>query len=62
MASGIVPPYLLTRLARTDLPHLQTAALAAQRTLSHDDERRRARLTLSVEGGSLVAEVSAAPV
>ncbi len=61
MASGIVPPYLLTRLAQTDQPHLQDAALAAQRTLSHDDDRRAARLTLSVEGGSLVAEMSDAP-
>ena len=61
MAFGIVPPYLLARLARADQPHLQTAALAAQRTLSHDDERRSARLTLSVEGDSLVAEVSDAP-
>jgi Zn-dependent metalloprotease len=61
MASGIVPPYLLTRLAQTDQPHLQDAALAAQRTLSHDDDRRAARLTLSVEGGNLVAEMSDAP-
>jgi Zn-dependent metalloprotease len=61
MAFGIVPPYLLARLARADQPHLQTAALAARRTLSHDDERRSARLTLSVEGDSLVAEVSDAP-
>jgi len=61
MASGIVPPYLLTHLAQTDQPHLQDAALAARRTLSHDDDRRAARLTLSIEGGSLVAEMSDAP-
>jgi Zn-dependent metalloprotease len=61
MASGIVPPYLLTRLARADQPHLQEAAVAARRTLDHDDDRRAARLTLSVVGGSLVAEVSAGP-
>jgi Zn-dependent metalloprotease len=61
MANGIVPPYLLTRLAQAEAPHLQTAALAAQRTLSHDDDRRAARLTLSIEGDTLVAEMSDAP-
>lgn len=61
MASGIVPPYLLDRLAQADQPHLREAALAARRTLDRDDDRHAARLTLSVEGGSLVAEVNAAP-
>jgi Zn-dependent metalloprotease len=61
MVSGIVPPYLLTRLAQADQPHLQEAALAAQRTLRRDDDRRAARLTLSIEGDDLVAEVHDAP-
>ncbi|MFW8745072.1 M4 family metallopeptidase [Mesorhizobium japonicum] len=61
MVHGIVPPYLLARLAQAGAPRLQEAAQAAQHTLRRDDVRRAARLTLSVEGGALVAEVRDAP-
>ncbi len=62
MLSGIVPPYLLSRLAQSDAPELREAALAAQHTLSHDEPRRAARLTLSLDANhDLVAELSDAP-
>lgn len=60
---AIIPPYLLTRLAETDEPHLARAAEAARATLALPrDYAPRGTLTLSVdEEGSLVAEVSPAP-
>jgi Zn-dependent metalloprotease len=62
MFPGIVPPYLLTRLAQSDAPELQEAALAAQHTLQHDVPRRAARLTLSLDAQhELVAELEDAP-
>lgn len=60
---GIVPPYLLSRLAATHEPHLARAAAAARATLAAP--RRylpvRANLDLSVSGGALVVEASPAP-
>jgi Zn-dependent metalloprotease len=62
MFPGIVPPYLLSRLAQSDAPELQQAALAAQHTLRQDEPRRAARLTLSLDANNdLVAELSDAP-
>ena len=61
MAHGIVPPYLLARLADADAERFPTAVAAARRTLRLDAPRKAARLTLSVEGDTLVAELSAAP-
>lgn len=61
MFTGIVPPYLLARLAQSEAPELHDAAMAAQKTLRHD-EPRRARLTFSLDAGHrLVAELSDAP-
>lgn len=61
MARSIVPPYLLARLATADAERFPTATAAARRTLRMDAPRRSARLTLSVDGGALVAELSDAP-
>ncbi len=61
MAPSIVPPYLLARLATADAERFPTATAAARRTLRLDAPRRSARLTLSVEGDALVAELSDAP-
>ena len=59
----IVPPYLLSRLAATQEPHLARAAAAARATLAAP--RRylpvRANIDLSVDGGALVVEASPAP-
>jgi Zn-dependent metalloprotease len=56
---SIVPPYLLARVAATEHPAFARAAEAAQRTLH--GRAPRTRLTLSVEGDSLVAEATPAP-
>ena len=62
MSAGIVPPYLLSHLAQSDAPEFQEAAVAAQQTLVHDEPRRAARLTLSLDADhNLVAELSDAP-
>jgi Zn-dependent metalloprotease len=61
MARSIVPPYLLARLATADAERFPTATAAARRTLRMDAPRKSARLTLSVEGDVLVAELSDAP-
>src|SRR5487761_2697123 len=62
MTEGIVPPYLLTRIAQMEAPEFQDAAGAAQQTLLHDQPRRSARLTFSLDAADhLVAEVSAGP-
>ncbi|MBF4561749.1 M4 family metallopeptidase [Microbacterium sp. VKM Ac-2870] len=63
---AIVPPYLLSRLAATDAPHLATAAEAARATLAlgrtyHPPRRDRARLDLSVDGDALVVSGEPAP-
>ncbi|MGP3535377.1 M4 family metallopeptidase [Microbacterium sp. RD1] len=63
MAPGIVPPYLLSRLAAAGEPHLARAAAAAARTLAAPRPPRhpRTRLRLSIEEGALVAETTPAP-
>lgn len=62
MVYGIVPPYLLTRIARLDEPRFQHAAAAAAATLTHDEPRRSARLNLTIDADhNLVAELEAAP-
>lgn len=59
---GIVPPYLLTRIARLDEPRFQRAAAAAAATLQHDEPRKAARLEFTLdEHGGLVAEIHDAP-
>ena len=64
---AIVPPYLLSRLAATDAPHLADAAEAARATLAipraylPGHERGRARLDLSVDGDALVLQGEPAP-
>ncbi|WBU38767.1 M4 family metallopeptidase [Homoserinibacter sp. YIM 151385] len=62
MTPGIVPPYLLARLAEAGDARFERAAVAARRTLLADEPLRAARITLSIdEGGRLVAELSDAP-
>ncbi|MEO8261163.1 MAG: M4 family metallopeptidase [Pseudolysinimonas sp.] len=62
MVYGIVPPYLLTRIARLDEPRFHDAAVAAAATLAHDGPRRSARLTLTIDDDhNLVAELGPAP-
>jgi Zn-dependent metalloprotease len=62
MTQGIVPPYLLARIAALDAPAFHAAAAAAQQTLVLDAPRRAARLNFSIdEQSNLVAELSAAP-
>lgn len=64
---AIVPPYLLSRLAATDAPHLAHAAEAARATLAiarpylPAHERGRAQLDLSVDGDALVVQGEPAP-
>jgi Zn-dependent metalloprotease len=62
MVHGIVPPYLLTRIARLDEPRFQHAAAAAAATLDHDRPLRAARLDLTIDADhNLVAELVPAP-
>ncbi|WP_308493347.1 M4 family metallopeptidase [Microbacterium terrisoli] len=63
MHYGIVPPFLLDRVAQADQPHLARAARAARRTLVAPREYRphRAQLELSVEDGELVARAEPSP-
>ncbi|MCU1417648.1 MAG: peptidase family protein [Schumannella sp.] len=62
MVHGIVPPYLLTRIARLDEPRFQRAAAAAAATLDHDKPRHAARLTLTIDADdNLVAQLDPAP-
>jgi Zn-dependent metalloprotease len=64
MTPGIVPPFLLARIASTGEPHFARAAAAAARTLAMPRPPRgvRTRLRLSIEeSGTLVAETSPAP-
>lgn len=60
---AIVPEYLLARLAAAQQPHLARAAQAARATLAapRDYRPERARLDLSVDGGTLVVEATPAP-
>jgi Zn-dependent metalloprotease len=63
MRQGIVPPYLLSRIAELGAPSYSVAAEAARRALSLDAPlRTRARLSLSVDAtDTLVAEMLDAP-
>ncbi|MCT2087028.1 M4 family peptidase [Microbacterium enclense] len=63
MTPGIVPPFLLDRLASTDDPRLARAAAAARKTLAvpRPERRARTRLRLSIDAGALVAETAPAP-
>ncbi|MEX0152507.1 M4 family metallopeptidase [Microbacterium sp. LMI1-1-1.1] len=63
MAAGIVPPFLLDRIASTDDPRLARAAAAARKTLAMPRPPRpaRTRLRLSIDEGALVAEAVPAP-
>ena len=63
MIPGIVPPFLLDRLASTDDPRLARAAAAARKTLAMPRPSRptRRRLRLSIDGDALVAEAVPAP-
>ncbi len=63
---AIVPPYLLSRLAATEAPHLAMAADAARATLAitrvhHRPVLDRARLDLSVDDDALVVRGEPAP-
>ena len=63
---AIVPPYLLSRLAASEAPHLGAAAEAARATLAiariyHRPDLDRARLDLSVDGDALVVRGEPAP-
>lgn len=63
MRFGIVPPFLLDRVAATDKPHLARAARAAHHTLIAPRSYRphRSTLELSVDNGVLVAETVPSP-
>lgn len=62
MTHGIVPPYLLTRIARLDDAKFAVAAAAARSALEHDATMRAVRLTFSFdEADMLVAELGAGP-
>lgn len=64
MTPGIVPPYLLARIATAAEPRFARAAAAAAHTLTIPRPSRgvRTRLRLSIEeSGTLVAETSPAP-
>ncbi len=63
MNLGIVPPFLLDRVAATDKPHLAHAARAAHHTLMAPREYRphRTQLEFSVENGELVARAEPSP-
>ena len=62
MAHGIVPPYLLTRIARLDDARFALAATAAARALALDEPMRAARLRFSFDDtDTLIAELADAP-
>jgi Zn-dependent metalloprotease len=62
MVHGIVPPYLLARIAELDDPKFATAAQAAKRALVQDATLRSARLRFSIdESNTLVVEVGDGP-
>jgi Zn-dependent metalloprotease len=62
MVHGIVPPYLLSRIAELDDPRFATAAQAAKHALVHDRTLRSARLRFSIdESNTLVVEVGDGP-
>jgi Zn-dependent metalloprotease len=62
MVHGIVPPYLLARIAQLDDPKFAAAAEAARRALVHDTSLRSARLRFSIdESNTLVVELGDGP-
>jgi Zn-dependent metalloprotease len=62
MVHGIVPPYLLARIAELDDSKFATAAQAAKRALVHDTALRSARLRFSIdESNTLVVELGDGP-
>jgi Zn-dependent metalloprotease len=62
MIHGIVPPYLLARIAETDDARFATAAQAARRALRYDEPRRAARLNFSLDAANnLVVELTDGP-
>jgi len=62
MTHGIVPPYLLARIAELDDERFAVAAEAARRALRHEAPFRAARLSFSLdESDNLVVEVGAGP-
>jgi len=62
MTHGIVPPYLLARIAELDDARFAVAAEAARRALRYDEPFRAARLSFSLdESDNLVVEVGDGP-
>ena len=62
MVHGIVPPYLLARIAELDDERFATAAQAARRALRYDEPRRAARLNFSLDASNnLVVELTDGP-
>ena len=62
MVHGIVPPYLLARIAELDDERFARAARAARRALQYDEPRRAARLNFSLDASdSLVIELADGP-
>ncbi|GAB3605991.1 M4 family metallopeptidase [Conyzicola nivalis] len=62
MVHGIVPPYLLARIAELDDERFAAAAQAARRSLRYDEPRRAARLSFSLDASNnLVVELADGP-
>jgi Zn-dependent metalloprotease len=62
MVHGIVPPYLLARIAELDDERFASAAKAARRSLRYDEPRRAARLNFSLDASNnLVVELADGP-
>ena len=62
MIHGIVPPYLLARIAELDDERFATAAQAARHALRYDEPRRAARLNFSLDASNnLVVELTDGP-
>jgi len=62
MVHGIVPPYLLARIAELDDERFARAAQAAKRALQYDEPRRAARLNFSLDASdNLVIELTDGP-
>jgi len=62
MIHGIVPPYLLARIAELDDERFAAAAQAARRALRNDEPRRAARLSFSLDDSdNLVVEIGDGP-
>jgi Zn-dependent metalloprotease len=57
MRHSIVPPYLLAKIASADVPEFRDAARAARRALTLDVPLRTARISISVDGETLLVEL-----